>query len=142
MIVNGRVSVDALVRFTQVLFRKGELAQLVIDPAERIEEGAVLRIKVHSLANHRESFREPDTAIGQHVAKVVQNGGVLRVDIEGLAELCLSFVVPLLAVVEGAAQESDVKLLVGFGGQGLGTGQLCGGILPALQADVDLSERK
>src|SRR5580704_10420405 len=131
MIVNSRVSVDALVRLTQVLFSKGELTQLVIDPAERVEEGAVLRIKVDGLANHRESFGEPDTAIGQHIAEIIQDGGILRVDRKGLAKLYLSFVVSLLPIIESAAQERDVELLVGLSGQGLGAGQLCRCLLPA-----------
>ena len=55
---------------------------------------------------------------------------IVRIDGEGLAELSLSLVVHLLAVVESAAQEVDVQLLVGLGGHGFGLVELIGRLLP------------
>ena len=120
MIVDGGVGVDALVGLAEVLFGQGVLARLEVDPAERVEIGAVLRVEFDGLADHGQGLGQMHAAIGEHVAEVVEDGRVLGIDREGLAELSLGLVVELLAVVERAAEEVDVELLVGLRGQRFG----------------------
>ncbi len=105
MIVDRGVGVAALVRLAQVLFGQRILTRLEVDPAQRIEIGVVLRFEIDRLANQGERFGEPDAAIGEHVAEIVEYGRVLRIDGQSLAELSLGLVVHLLTVVERAPEK-------------------------------------
>lgn len=108
MIVNCGVCVDTLICLTQVFFCESVLAGLVIGPSERVQKRAILRIEIDRFADQGEGFRKLNTAVGQHIAEIIQDGCVLGVDGQGFAELRFGFVVAFLAVEEGSTQEDDI----------------------------------
>jgi hypothetical protein len=104
MVVDAGVGAGAVDGLAQVLFRQGILAHLEVDPAERIEEGAVLRVESTAFLIMASELREIDAAIGEHVAEIVEDGRVLRVDDERLAVLGFGLVVLLLAVSDACRE--------------------------------------
>ena len=138
--MDRRIGVDALVGLAQALFRLGVLSRLEVGPAQRVQIGAVLGFEVDRLANHLERLRQLLALFSEHVSEVVQHRRIPRVDHQSLAELDLSLVVHLLAIVKLSAQKKSKQLFFGFGRQSAGLVQLCARVLESLEPNVHLDK--
>ena len=88
----------------------------VIDPAETVQVGAILGFQLERAGDQLLGFVEAHTAVGVHVAEIVQRAGIVGVQLQHFAELGFGAVVILNALVHGAAHEIDgLFILLGFG---------------------------
>src|SRR5579862_57692 len=140
MSVNGRIMAFAIESFAESGFGVGELVLLVVDPAEAIEIGAVVRIFGEGALDEGLRFVETNAQVAEHVSVIVEDGSALGIDVESFLELDLGFVKHFLAFVDGAKEEPHHFVIARRAGDGFGGASRLFGVFVTASAFVNLRD--
>src|SRR5271166_371539 len=115
--LNGWVAANLLRSTPQIIFCQIVITHPVIDPAQRVQIGAILRVERDRAANVGQCVLQAGAAVSQHVAEIVQGLRVLGIAGNDFAERLLRQLVFLLALVDGAGDKDRIILVFLLGGQ-------------------------
>ena len=92
----------------EVLLGQIELPEAEVDPAQRVDVRAVVRLLAHGAREHLLRAVEIHAVLGPHIAEVIERRRVLRILLQHLEEHCLRGLAVAGALVHRAELELQI----------------------------------
>lgn len=109
MIIDHRIAGHSLDGFFQPFQCFIVIAQAIIGPADRIEDGSILRPQLNGAMQHGQGFGEVEMAINPGITQIIEHFGAFGLKLQRLLQIALGEVPFLVALQAGGARKNQVQ---------------------------------